>query len=62
MRGHASWRREEMLVDLLIAGLLMALIGAFPRWPYSRSWGYSPSVGIGIMLLIVILLWAGNVI
>lgn len=51
-----------MLVDLLIAGLLMALIGAFPRWPYSRSWGYSPSVGIGIMLLIVILLWAGNVI
>ncbi|HYK36300.1 DUF3309 family protein [Alloacidobacterium sp.] len=51
-----------MLVEILLAVLLIALVGAFPKWPYSRTWGYSPSVGIGIILLIMILLWFGNVI
>lgn len=51
-----------MLADLLIAVLLLALIGAFPRWPYSRGWGFYPSVGAGIILGIVILLLAGHVI
>lgn len=41
---------------ILIILLLLLLFGAFPRWPYSRSWGYYPSGGIGLILLIVIIL------
>jgi low affinity Fe/Cu permease len=45
-----------MLIDVLIVILSLMLIGAFPSWPYSRSWGYYPSGGIGIILLIVVVL------
>ncbi len=45
-----------MLVILLIILLLLA-VGAFPSWPYSRSWGYYPSGGLGTILLIVLILW-----
>jgi Protein of unknown function (DUF3309) len=40
---------------LLIVVLLM-LIGAIPSWPHSRSWGYGPSGGLGLVLLILIIL------
>lgn len=43
-----------MLILLII--LLILLIGAQPRWPYSRNWGYYPSGGIGLLLIIVIIL------
>jgi len=36
--------------------LILALLGAFPSWPYSRGWGYYPGGGIGLVLLIVIVL------
>ncbi|MBT9332647.1 DUF3309 family protein [Paracidobacterium acidisoli] len=45
-----------MLVDVLIVILILMLIGAFPSWPHSRGWGYYPSGGIGLILLIVIIL------
>ena len=45
-----------MLIDVLIVILLLVLIGAFPAWPYSRSWGYYPTGGIGLILVIVIVL------
>jgi Protein of unknown function (DUF3309) len=45
-----------MLIDFLIVILILMLIGVFPAWPYSRSWGYYPSGGIGLVLLIVIIL------
>jgi hypothetical protein len=32
------------------------LVGAFPAWPYSRSWGYYPSGGLGFILLIIVVL------
>jgi len=51
-----------MLIDVLIVILLLMLIGAFPAWPYSRSWGYYPSGGLGLILLIVIALLLLNVI
>jgi hypothetical protein len=38
------------------------LIGVFPSWPYSRNWGYYPSGGIGLILLIVIILLLLNVV
>jgi hypothetical protein len=46
----------EMLGTVLIVLLILALIGAFPRWGYSRDWGYYPSSGLGVVLLIVIIL------
>jgi hypothetical protein len=42
------------LVLLIIVILL--LIGALPRWPYSRGWGYYPSGGLGTILLILLIL------
>jgi len=45
-----------MLGTILIVVLLLALIGAWPRWPHSRNWGYYPTVGLGIVLVIVLVL------
>lgn len=45
-----------MLGTILIVILLLALIGALPRWPHSRSWGYCPSGGVGLVLLIIVIL------
>ena len=42
------------LRTLLIIVLLLLLIGALPAWPYSASWGYYPSGGLGIVVLILI--------
>lgn len=41
---------------ILFVVLLIALIGAVPAWPYSRDWGYYPSGGVGLVLLIVVIL------
>jgi hypothetical protein len=45
-----------MLGTVLIVILILALLGALPRWPHSRSWGYYPSGGLGLVLIIVIIL------
>ena len=44
------------LGTILLIILILALIGAIPAWPYSSGWGYYPSGGIGLILLIVIVL------
>ena len=41
---------------ILFIILLLLLLGALPTWPYSRSWGYTPSGGLGLVLIIVLLL------
>jgi hypothetical protein len=41
---------------LLIVLLLILLIGAFPVWPYSTAWGYYPTGGLGLLLIIVLVL------
>jgi len=41
---------------LLLIILVLLLIGAFPAWPYSSGWGYYPSGGLGLILLIVLIL------
>jgi hypothetical protein len=47
---------------ILLIILILLLIGAFPTWPYSRSWGYYPSGGLGlIVLILVILLLMGRI-
>ena len=45
-----------MSIVLLIV-LLVILIGALPTWPYSSSWGYYPSSGLGVVVVIVVVLW-----
>jgi len=46
---------------ILLVLLVLMLLGVIPAWPHSRSWGYGPSGGIGLVLLIVlILLLAGR--
>ena len=44
------------MVTILIIILILMLIGAMPTWPHSRSWGYYPSGGLGLVLLILIIL------
>lgn len=41
---------------VLIVFLILLLIGVFPTWPHSADWGYLPSGGLGIVLLIVVML------
>jgi hypothetical protein len=45
-----------MLGTILIIVLVMMLLGALPTWPHSRQWGYYPSGGMGLVLLILIIL------
>ncbi|CAN7608385.1 DUF3309 domain-containing protein [Trinickia sp. LjRoot230] len=45
-----------MLGTILLVVLILLLIGAFPAWPYSRGWGYAPTGGLGLLVVIVILL------
>ena len=42
-------------MPILLIILLLLVFGAFPSWPYSRGWGYYPSGGLGLILLIVLL-------
>ena len=41
---------------ILLIILILLLLGALPTWPYSSGWGYYPSGGLGLILLIVIIL------
>ena len=45
-----------MLGTILLIVLILLLIGAFPAWPHSRSWGYAPTGTIGIVVIVVIVL------
>ncbi|MGH7603493.1 MAG: DUF3309 family protein [Gemmatimonadaceae bacterium] len=45
-----------MLGTILIIVLVLLLIGALPSWPHSRTWGYYPSGGLGLLVIIVIIL------
>jgi hypothetical protein len=44
-----------MITVLIVLAVLM-LLGAIPAWPHSRNWGYGPSGGLGLVLLIVVIL------
>ncbi len=45
-----------MLGTVLIVILILFLVGALPTWGHSRNWGYAPSGGLGLVLLIVLIL------
>jgi hypothetical protein len=45
-----------MVRTILLVLLVLLLLGALPTWPYSAGWGYYPSGGLGLILLIVLVL------
>lgn len=42
---------------ILLVVLVLLVVGAVPAWPHSRSWGYGPSGGLGLVLLVVLVLF-----
>jgi Protein of unknown function (DUF3309) len=49
-------KEHSMLGTILIVVLILALLGALPRWSHSRDWGYAPTGGVGVVILIVVIL------
>jgi hypothetical protein len=45
-----------VLGTILIVILILALVGALPRWSHSRDWGYAPTGGLGLVLFVVVIL------
>jgi Protein of unknown function (DUF3309) len=43
------------VTDGVVIVLVITLIGAFPAWPYSRNWGYYPSAGLSLVLMILLI-------
>ena len=41
---------------ILLVILILAILGVIPAWPHSRGWGYGPSGGVGVLLVVVVLL------
>ncbi|MFZ0864071.1 MAG: DUF3309 family protein [Candidatus Sulfotelmatobacter sp.] len=49
------------MYTILLVLLILMLLGALPTWPYSRSWGYYPSGGLGLVgVVVLVLLLAGR--
>jgi hypothetical protein len=44
------------MITILVVLAVLMLLGAFPVWPHSRNWGYGPSGGLGLIVLIVMIL------
>jgi Protein of unknown function (DUF3309) len=44
------------MITILVVILLLVAIGALPTWPHSRSWGYYPSSGLGLVVVILVIL------
>ena len=49
-----------MLGTILLVLLILMLLGSLPTWPHSRSWGYGPSGGLGLVLIIIVVLLVTN--
>lgn len=45
-----------MLITVLLVVVVLMLLGALPTWPHSRAWGYYPSGGLGLVLLVLVVL------
>jgi hypothetical protein len=44
------------MVTILLVVVVLMLLGAIPAWPHSRGWGYYPSGGLGLVLLVLVVL------
>jgi hypothetical protein len=52
----AGERYTHVLQTVLLVVLVLLLLGSLPTWPYSTGWGYYPSGGLGLLVLILIIL------
>lgn len=57
-----TWRwklldKEIAMITILIVLAVLMLVGALPTWSHSRSWGYGPSGGLGVILVVVLILF-----
>ncbi len=55
-KQETSLKEKKMLGTILVILLILFLIGALPRWNYSRGWGYYPSGILTVILIIIIIL------
>lgn len=55
-----SFNEKAVLGTILLIVLILLLIGAIPTWPHSRNWGYVPSGGLGLIVIIILLLLTGR--
>jgi hypothetical protein len=55
--AHIDGIKGEVMGLILLIVLFVLLIGVLPTWPHSRNWGYYPSGGIGLVLLVVFVLF-----
>jgi hypothetical protein len=53
---RSAWSFNMNIGTILLILFVLLLVGALPTWPYSAGWGYYPSGGLGLVLLIVIIL------
>jgi len=51
-----SWEMAMSLGTILLIVLVLLLLGALPAWPYSTGWGYYPSGGLGLLLVVLLVL------
>jgi Protein of unknown function (DUF3309) len=56
LAGTIILLKGDAMSTILLIILILLLIGALPAWPYSSGWGYWPSGGLGLVLLILIIL------
>jgi hypothetical protein len=54
--GITTEDKSPMLRTILIVLVVLLLLGALPTWPYSAGWGYYPSGGLGLILIILVVL------
>jgi hypothetical protein len=55
-------KEKPMLRTVLLVLLVLFLLGALPTWPYSAHWGYYPTGGVGLLLIVVIVLIVADII
>jgi hypothetical protein len=49
------------LGSILLVILILMLVGALPSWPHSKNWGYAPSGGLSLVVIIIVLLLLGRI-
>ena len=50
------YKKETVVITILLVILVLMLLGVIPAWPHSRNWGYAPSGTVGLIVLILLLL------
>jgi hypothetical protein len=54
--GGTALAQKKSMGTILLVVLILMLLGAVPAWPHSRSWGYGPSGGLGLIVIILLIL------